>query len=59
MGGFNAATESENEGKFRALLFSAKITKAEITYFQDAKIDLGANKLLKPNQIVLRLTLAP
>ncbi len=59
VGGFNAATESENEGKFRALLFSAQITKAEIAYFQNAKIDLGANKLLKPNQIVLRLTLAP
>ena len=59
VGGFNAATESENEGKFRALLFSAQITKAEIAYFQNAKVDLGANKLLKPNQIVLRLTLAP
>jgi len=59
VGGFNPNTESENEGKFRALLFSAQITKAEIAYFQNAKIDLGANKLLKPNQIVLRLTLAP
>lgn len=59
VGGFDVATESENEGKFRALLFSAQITKAEIAYFQNAKIDLGANKLLKPNQIVLRLTLAP
>jgi hypothetical protein len=59
VGGFNQATETENEGKFRALLFSAQITKAQITYFESAKIDLGANKLLKPNQIVLRLTLAP
>ena len=59
VGGFNPVTEGENEGKFRALLFSAQITKAEIAYFQSAKIDLGANKLLKENQIVLRLTLSP
>lgn len=59
VGGFNQATETENEGKFRALLFSAQITKAEIAYFESAKIDLGANKLLKSNQIVLRLTLSP
>jgi hypothetical protein len=59
VGGYNQATESENDGKFRALLFSAKINKAEIAYFQSAKIDLGASSLLKANQIVLRLTLSP
>lgn len=59
VGGYNSTTEGENEGKFRALLFSAQIQKAELAYFQGAKIDLGASQLLKPNQIVLRLTLAP
>lgn len=59
VGGYNPQTEGENEAKFRALLFSAEIQKAEIAYFQNAKIDLGASKLLKPNQIVLRLTLSP
>lgn len=59
VGGYNQAIESENEAKFRALIFSAEITKAEIAYFQGAKIDLGASKLLKKNQIVLRLTLSP
>ena len=59
VGGYNSKVEGDNEGKFRALLFSAQITKAQIAYFQDAKIDLGANALLKPNQIVLRITLAP
>jgi hypothetical protein len=59
VGGFNPKTESENEGKFRALIFSAQIQKAEIGYFANAKIDLSANNLLKPNQIVLRLTLSP
>lgn len=58
VGGYSA-TESEEDGKFRALLFSAQITKSEIEYFQNAKIDLGANDLLKPNQVVLRLTLSP
>jgi hypothetical protein len=59
VGGYDPNTESENEAKFRALLFSAEITKAEIAYFQSAKVDLGASKLLKKNQIVLRLTLSP
>jgi hypothetical protein len=59
VGGYNPTSESENEAKFRALLFSAQIQKSAIPYFQDSKIDLGASKLLKPNQIVLRLTLAP
>jgi hypothetical protein len=59
VGGFNPKVESEEEGKFRALLFSAELSKSELAYFQNAKIDLGANKLLKPNQIVLRLTLSP
>jgi hypothetical protein len=59
VGGYDPNTEGENEAKFRALIFSAEITKAEITYFQNAKVDLGASKLLKPNQIVLRLTLSP
>jgi hypothetical protein len=59
VGGFDPNTESENDAQFRALLFSAQINKAEIAYFQNAKIDLGASKLLKANQIVLRLTLSP
>jgi hypothetical protein len=59
VGGYNPKNESENEGKYRALLFSAQITKAQIAYFQDSKVDLGASSLLKPNQIVLRLTLSP
>ncbi|CAN2212078.1 hypothetical protein MCEMRE196_01050 [Candidatus Nanopelagicaceae bacterium] len=59
VGGYNPTTESENDAKFRALLFSAQINKADIAYFANAKIDLGASKLLKANQIVLRLTLSP
>jgi len=59
VGGFNPNTESEEDAKFRALIFSAEITKAKIAYFENAKIDLGSSKLLKSNQVVLRLTLSP
>ena len=59
VGGYDPAQEGENEGKFRALIFSAEIQKAKIAYFTNAKVDLGASKLLKANQIVLRLTLSP
>jgi hypothetical protein len=59
VGGFNPRTESEEDGRFRALIFSSEIQKAGIGYFANSKIDLGASKLLKSNQIVLRLTLSP
>ncbi len=58
VGGFNSATEGEDAGRSRALTFSAQISQSKIAFFENAKIDLGANKLLKPNQIVLRLTLS-
>jgi hypothetical protein len=59
VGGFDPKTETDNDGKFRALLFSAQIQKANIAYFENSKINLGASNLLKKNQIVLRLTLSP
>jgi hypothetical protein len=59
VGGFNPKSESEDDGRYRALLFSSEITQAKIVYFENAKVDLGASKLLKRNQIVLRLTLSP
>jgi hypothetical protein len=59
VGGYTPGVESEEDAKFRALIFSAEISKAQIAYFENSKIDLGSSKLLKPNQIVLRLTLAP
>ena len=59
VGGFNSGFESEDAGKFRALIFSAQIQNSGLDYFSSAKIDLGASNLLKPNQIVLRLTLSP
>lgn len=57
IGGFNPAVEDEDQGRFRALLFSAKLKTSELSRFSDAKIDLGASRLLKPDQIALRITL--
>lgn len=59
VGGYDAKSEKASDGQYRALLFSAQITSAKIGYFSTAKIDLGSSSLLKPNQIVLRLTLSP
>ena len=59
VGGFTTGSENESAGTLRALAFSAEITKADIEYFRTSKIELGSSKLLKPNQIVLRLTLSP
>ena len=59
VGGYDAKSEQASDGQYRALLFSAQITSAKIGYFSSTKIDLGSSSLLKPNQIVLRLTLSP
>jgi hypothetical protein len=58
VGGFNA-TEAESDGSYRALVFSVKLKNTDISYFKNTKFDFGASKLLKPDQIVLRLTLSP
>lgn len=57
--GFDPKTETEDDARFRALLFSIKVKNSQIGYFEDSKIDLGSSHLLKSNQIVLRLTLSP
>lgn len=56
VGGFDLNIESEEDGRYRALLFAAKLKKFEVERFDNAKIDLGSSSTLKPNQIVLRLT---
>lgn len=59
VGGYDERGENEDQGRYRALFFSAQLRNSELDYFASSKIDLGASKLLKPNQIVLRLTLSP
>jgi len=58
VGGFDAASEELKEGTFRALLFSAQLRNSDLNEFKNTKIDLGASEKLKPNQIVIRLTVA-
>jgi hypothetical protein len=58
VGGFNASTETEDEGRFRALMFNAKLKVSALDQFATTKVDLGASKQIKPNLIVLRLTLS-
>jgi hypothetical protein len=58
VGGFGAS-EAESDGSYRALVFSVKLKNTDISYFRNTKFDFGASKLLKPDQIVLRLTLSP
>ena len=58
IGGYNPATEIEDDGRFKALMFSLRIKKAGLTQFENTKMDLGVNSSLKPDQIVLRLTLS-
>lgn len=58
IGGYNPATEIEDDGRFKALMFSLRMKKAGLAQFENTKIDLGVNSSLKPDQIVLRLTLS-
>ena len=58
IGGYNPTTESADDGRFKALMFSLRMKKAGLTQFDNTKFDLGTNSALKPDQIVLRLTLS-
>jgi hypothetical protein len=58
VGGFNPATETEDEGRFKALLFNAKLKVSALDQFAATKVDLGASKLVDPNLVVMRLTLS-
>jgi hypothetical protein len=57
VGGFNAATEKPDDGTVRALAFSIQLRKSGPAAFRDARIDLGNSKLIKSNQVVMRITL--
>ena len=57
VGGF-LPEEGPDRGSVNALKFSILMRQAGLKFIEGAKIDLNGNKLLKPNQIVLRITLA-
>ena len=58
VGGYNPATETEDDGRFRALMFNAKLKVSALDQFAATKVDLGASKQVKPELVVLRLTLS-
>ena len=57
VGGYDAIGEGPDQGTVRALAFSVQLQQAGIPAFKEARIDLGNSKLIKPNQIVMRITL--
>jgi hypothetical protein len=58
VGGYNPATETEDEGRYRALLFHAKLKVSALDQFASTKVNLDASKQIKANLVVLRLTLS-
>ena len=56
-GYYNSKLETERSGYIRALAFGSKLKQVQDRYFQDLEIKLAANPSLKPNQVMLRLTL--
>jgi len=55
-GGYDAATESAETGRVRALAFSLKLIRALPDPFTNAPTYLAVSKELKPGEIGLRLT---
>jgi hypothetical protein len=58
VGGYNPATETEDDGRYRALLFHAKLKVSALEQFSATRVDLGSSKLVKPNLTVMRITLS-
>jgi hypothetical protein len=58
VGGFNAKSESANQGVVRALAYSIALRKAALPEFAQTRIDLSSDSTLKPNQILMRVTLS-
>lgn len=58
VGGYNPETESEDDGRYRALLFHAKLKVSALEQFSATRVDLGSSKLIKPNLTVMRITLS-
>ena len=57
VGGFDSTSETSEQGRFRAILFAAKLKKSMMPAFENTKIDLSSNSQIKKDMVVLRLTL--
>ena len=58
IGGYSEK-DSDSVGTTRAIEFAINLRKAGVSYFDNAKIDIGSSKLIPEKTIILRLTLSP
>lgn len=58
IGGYSK-NDSDLVGTTRAIEFAINLRKAGVSYFDNAKIDIGSSKLIPEKTILLRLTLSP
>jgi hypothetical protein len=56
LGGYDPNTESVDEGRNRALLYSFNLSKEQTGLFRTTSVTAGADPNLKPGEIALRLT---
>ena len=56
LGGYNSKTETVDDGRNRALLYSFKLSQEQTGLFRSTSVTAGADPSLKPGEIALRLT---
>jgi len=56
LGGYDPKTETANDGRNRALLYSFNLSQEKSGLFKSTSVTAGANPALKPGEIALRLT---
>ena len=56
LGGYNSKTETVDDGRNRALLYSFKLSQEQTGLFSSTSVTAGADPSLKPGEIALRLT---
>lgn len=56
LGGFDPKTETVDDGRNRALLYSFNLNQEKSGLFKNTSVTAGANPSLKPSEIALRLT---
>jgi hypothetical protein len=58
LGGFDKASETQDAGRNRALIYSFKLAQDSQGLFANAAVTAGGDSNLKPGEIALRLTFA-
>jgi len=58
LGGYDENTETLNDGNLRGLEYAVQVKREGIPAFKQATINAGATPSIKPNQVLVRLTLS-